>query len=224
MKLFLDSADLLHIREIAAWGVLDGVTTNPTLISQGSLSLQEAVEEICSLVHGPISAECLEVETQAMAEEGRALAKLHPNVVVKIPLTHQGLGCVRQLSSEGIRTNVTLCFSAAQGLLAARAGATYVSPFIGRIDDIGGDGMALIEELADIFTTHDIKTQVLAASVRTPRHVVDAALAGAHVATVPYAVFKKLVSHPLTDAGVAQFLKDAAGAQARAGSRGVKTR
>ncbi len=210
MKLFLDSAELSHIEEIAAWGVLDGVTTNPTLISQGTLSLQQAIEKICALVHGPISAECLEIEAEAMAAEGRALAKLHPNVVVKIPLTHQGLACVRTLSGEGIRTNVTLCFSAAQGLLAARAGATYVSPFIGRIDDIGGNGMALIEELAEIFALHDIKTQVLAASIRTPRHVVDAALAGAHVATVPYPVFKKLVAHPLTDAGVAQFLKDAA--------------
>jgi transaldolase len=210
MKLFLDSADLNHIREIAAWGVLDGVTTNPTLISQGTLSLKAAVQEICTLVHGPISAECLEVQATAMAAEGRALAKLHPNVVIKIPLTAEGLACVRTLSSEGIRTNVTLCFSAAQGLLAARAGATYVSPFIGRLDDIGQDGMALIEELADIFASHDIKTQVLAASIRTPRHVIDAARAGAHVATVPYPVFKKLVQHPLTDAGVAQFLKDAA--------------
>lgn len=210
MKLFLDSADLNHIREIAAWGVLDGVTTNPTLISQGKLSLRAVVEEICSLVHGPISAECLEVDAQAMAAEGRALAALHPNVVVKIPLTAQGLACVHALSAEGIRTNVTLCFSAAQGLLAARAGATYVSPFIGRLDDVGADGMGLIEELADIFLTHDIKTQVLAASIRTPRHVVDAAVAGAHVATVPYPVFKKLISHPLTDAGVAQFILDGA--------------
>jgi len=210
MKLFLDSADLNHIREIAAWGVLAGVTTNPTLISQGTLSLEAAVQQICALVPGPISAECLEVEATAMAAEGRALAKLHPNVVVKIPLTDQGLACVRTLSNEGIRTNVTLCFSAAQGLLAARAGATYVSPFIGRLDDIGQDGMALIEELAEIFGRHDIKTQVLAASIRTPRHVIDAARAGAHVATVPYPVFKKLVQHPLTDAGVAQFLKDAA--------------
>lgn len=209
MKLFLDSANLEHIREIASWGVIDGVTTNPTLISQSGMTLGAAIEQICAVVHGPISAECLQIETQAMAQEGRELAKLHPNVVVKVPLTPKGLACVRILSSEGIRTNVTLCFSSAQGLLAARAGATYISPFVGRLDDIGHDGLTVVRELADIYNDHDVKTQVLAASIRTPRHVVDAALAGADVATVPYPVFKKLVQHPLTDSGVAQFLADA---------------
>jgi transaldolase len=216
MKLFLDSANLDHIREIAAWGVIDGVTTNPTLIAQGRLSLQQAVQAIAQVVHGPISAECLEIDAKAMVQEGRALAALHPHVVVKIPLTPQGLACVRELSGEGIRTNVTLCFSSSQGLLAARAGATYISPFVGRLDDLAHDGMQVVRELSEIYQHHGIKTQVLAASIRTPRHVVEAALAGAHVATVPYPVFKKLVSHPLTDAGISQFLKDAATMHERA--------
>lgn len=209
MKLFLDSANLDHIREIAGWGVLEGVTTNPTLIAAGSMSLHDAIAAICELVPGPISAECLEISAEAMIAEGRALAALHPNVVVKVPLTQPGLTCVRALCDAGIKTNVTLCFSAGQGLLAARAGATYISPFVGRLDDNGHDGMQVVRELAEIYSQHGIKTQVLAASVRTSRHVVDAALAGAHVATVPYGVFKKLVGHPLTDAGVAQFLADA---------------
>lgn len=209
MKLFLDSANLDHIREIAAWGVLAGVTTNPSLIAQGTLSLGRAVAAICALVPGPISAECLEVEAAPMIAEGRALAALHPNVVVKVPLTAAGLTCVRALADAQVRTNVTLCFSASQGLLAARAGATYISPFVGRLDDLAYNGMQVVQELAQIYRQHGIATQVLAASVRTPRHVVDAALAGAHVATVPYAVFKKLIGHPLTDAGVAQFLADA---------------
>ena len=209
MKLFIDSANLQHIREIAAWGAIEGVTTNPSLIAQGSMSLTDAIGAICALVPGPISAECLETEAAPLIAEGKRLAALHPNVVVKVPLTVAGLTCVRALTEANIRTNVTLCFSASQGLLAARAGATYVSPFVGRLDDLAHDGMQVVRELAQIYRQHGIGTQVLAASVRTPRHVVDAALAGAHVATVPYPVFKKLVRHPLTDAGVAQFLADA---------------
>jgi transaldolase len=210
MQLFLDSAELAQIREIARWGVIEGVTTNPTLIARGALDLQQAISAICELVDGPISAEVAEADVEAMVAEGLALAALHPNVVVKVPLTPEGLGCVRALSQRGIRTNVTLCFSAAQGLLAARAGATYVSPFVGRLDDVGQDGMALVRELAQIFRLHAVDCRVLAASIRSPRDVTLAALAGAHVATVPYGVFVKLVRHPLTEAGLAQFTADAA--------------
>lgn len=209
MQLFLDSAELAQIRDIARWGVIEGVTTNPTLIARGTLGLQEAISAICEVVDGPISAEVAEADAEHMVAEGLALAALHPNVVVKVPLTPDGLGCVRALSQRGIRTNVTLCFSAAQGLLAARAGATYVSPFVGRLDDVGQDGMALVRELAQIFRLHALSCRVLAASIRSPRDVTLAALAGAHVATVPYGVFVKLVQHPLTDAGLAQFTADA---------------
>lgn len=209
MLLFLDSARVEEVREVAAWGVLGGVTTNPTLIAQSGRELAEVMRELASLVDGPLSAECLEEDTEAMVAEGRALAALHPNVVVKVPLTPAGLGCVRALAREQVRTNVTLCFSAAQGLLAARAGATFVSAFVGRLDDLSLDGMQVVRELAAIFRSHALPTQVLAASIRQPRHVVDAALAGAHAATVPYKIMRQLVGHPLTDAGVAQFLRDA---------------
>ena len=208
MQLFIDSAELADIREAAAWGVIDGVTTNPSLIAKSGRVFQEVVAAICAVVDGPISAECVELEVDAMVEEGRRIAGIHQNIVVKVPLTQDGLKCVKALSQEGIRTNVTLCFSAAQGLLAAKAGASYVSPFIGRLEDVGHDGMQLIRELCDIYRQHHFSTQVLAASIRSPRHIVDAALAGAHVATAPFSILKQLVAHPLTDKGVAQFLAD----------------
>ena len=208
MKIFIDSADLEEITEAASWGIIDGVTTNPSLIAKTGRDFRTTIEEICRVVDGPISAECVEMEHEPMLEEARTLATIHPNIVIKIPLTTEGLKTVKVLSSEGIQTNVTLCFSAAQGLLAAKAGATYLSPFIGRLDDISHVGMELISELVQIFDTHLLDTQVLAASIRGPRHVVDSALAGAHVATIPFNVLKKLINHPLTESGIAKFLAD----------------
>ncbi|MEC9466332.1 MAG: fructose-6-phosphate aldolase [Myxococcota bacterium] len=208
MKIFIDSADLEEVTEAASWGIIDGVTTNPSLIAKTGRDFRTTIEEICRVVDGPISAECVEMEHEPMLEEARTLATIHPNIVVKIPLTTEGLKTVKVLSSEGIQTNVTLCFSAAQGLLAAKAGATYLSPFIGRLDDISHVGMELISELVQIFDTHLLDTQVLAASIRGPRHVVDSALAGAHVATIPFNVLKKLINHPLTESGIAKFLAD----------------
>ena len=208
MKIFIDSADLDEIREAASWGIIDGVTTNPSLIAKTGRDFRSTIEEICQIVDGPISAECVEMKHEAMLAEARELAKIHPHIVIKIPLNTEGLKTVKVLSSEGIQTNVTLCFSAAQGLLAAKAGATYLSPFIGRLDDISHVGMELIDELVQIFDTHLLETQVLAASIRGPRHVVDSALAGAHVATIPFDVLAKLVHHPLTDKGIAKFLAD----------------
>ena len=208
MKIFIDSADLEEVTEAASWGIIDGVTTNPSLIAKTGRDFRTTIEEICRVVDGPISAECVEMEHEPMLEEARTLATIHPNIVIKIPLTTEGLKTVKVLSSEGIQTNVTLCFSAAQGLLAAKAGATYLSPFIGRLDDISHVGMELISELVQIFDTHLLDTQVLAASIRGPRHVVDSALAGAHVATIPFNVLKKLINHPLTESGIAKFLAD----------------
>jgi len=209
MKLFIDTANLAEIRRIHAWGILDGVTTNPSLIAKETGQPFEAIiEEICSVVDGPISAEVISLEAPTMIEEGRRLAKIHRNIVVKLPLVPEGLKACKALSSEGIRTNMTLCFSSTQGLLAAKAGATYVSPFVGRLDDINQNGMELIQELAEIFALHGLETQVLAASIRGPRHVADAALAGAHVATIPPKVFDQMVAHPLTDRGIEGFLKD----------------
>ena len=208
MKIFLDSADLKEIREAAAWGTIDGVTTNPTLIAKSGRDFKTVVQEICAIVDGPISAECVEVEARAMIAEGREIAKIHKNIVVKVPLTAEGLKCVKVLHQDCIRTNVTLCFSPAQGLLAAKAGATYISPFVGRLDDISHDGMAVVRDLVTIYRNYGLPTQVLAASIRHPRHVIDSALCGAHVATVPFKVLAQLVKHPLTDAGIAQFLAD----------------
>ncbi len=209
MKFFIDTANIAEIKRINEWGILDGVTTNPSLIAKESGQPFEAIiEEICGIVDGPISAEVLSLEAPRMIEEGRKLAKIHKNVTVKLPLIPEGLKACKALSAEGIKTNVTLCFSATQGLLAAKAGATFVSPFIGRLDDINLVGMELIEELVAIFQNYDLATQVLAASIRGPRHVTEAALAGAHVATIPTKVFDQMVKHPLTDQGVAQFLAD----------------
>lgn len=208
MQLFLDSADLAEIREAAAWGTIDGVTTNPSLIAKSGRDFISVVQEICAMVDGPVSAECVEITAEPMIAEGRIIAKMHPNIVVKVPLTAEGLKCVKVLSGEGIRTNVTLCFSASQGLLAAKAGATYISPFVGRLDDNSHDGLQVIRDLVTIYRNYGFKTQVLAASIRHPRHVVDAALSGSHVATLPFKVLSQLVKHPLTDLGVAQFLAD----------------
>lgn len=206
MKLYLDTANVEEIRELA-W-LIDGVTTNPTLVAREGRPFHEVLREICALVRGPVSAEVLALDEDGMVREARELAALAPNVVVKIPMTEAGLKAVQALTREGIRTNVTLVFSANQALLAAKAGASYVSPFVGRIDDAGGDGMAVVEEILALYENYGFPTEVIVASVRHPGHVLQAALLGAPIATVPYAVLKKLVGHALTDAGIAQFLKD----------------
>jgi transaldolase len=209
MKFFIDTANIAEIKRINEWGILDGVTTNPSLIAKESGKPFEAIiEEICAIVNGPISAEVIALDAPTMIKEGRLLAKIHPNVVVKVPLTAEGLKATHAFKAEGVKTNVTLCFSATQGLMAAKAGATYVSPFIGRLDDINLVGMDLIEELVAIFENYDLTTNVLAASIRNPRHVTDAALAGAHVATIPTKVFDQMIAHPLTDKGIEGFLSD----------------
>ncbi len=208
MKFFIDTANLDEIREAASWGVIDGVTTNPSLVAKTGHELRSLVPEICEIVDGPVSAECIETTAEKMIPEARELAALHPNVVVKVPLTLDGLKCVKSVSQEGIKTNVTLCFSASQGLLAAKAGATYISPFVGRLDDISHDGLDVVRELLIIYENYGYDTEVLTASVRHPRHVVEAALAGSHVATIPFAVLKQLVKHPLTDNGLERFLAD----------------
>jgi transaldolase len=209
MKIFIDSGDLNEIREAAAMGVVDGVTTNPTLVAKAGKPLSSLIAAICEVVDGPISAEVVATDCDGIVREGRALAKIHKNVVVKVPLIVEGIKAVKIFSAEGIKTNVTLCFSATQGLLAAKAGATYISPFIGRIDDISGDGMVLIRQLVQIYMNYDLKTEVLAASIRHPVHVVDSALAGAHVATLPHKVILQLLEHPLTASGLEKFLADA---------------
>jgi transaldolase len=208
MKIFIDSADLSEIKEAVALGVVDGCTTNPSLLAKVGRKIETAIPEICEIVDGPVSAEVVSVEAEAMLSEGRALAKLHKNVVVKVPLIAEGLKAVRIFTKEGIKTNVTLCFSATQALLAAKAGATYISPFIGRLDDTSADGMELIEHIVQIYSNYDFETQVLTASVRHPLHVAQAALVGSHCATLPMSVIKQLIKHPLTDAGLAKFLED----------------
>lgn len=208
MKLFVDTANTEEIRKANDLGVICGVTTNPSLIAREGLEFKSVITEITSIVDGPISAEVISLEAPKMVEEAIELAKIHKNIVIKLPMTEEGLKATKQLTERGIHTNVTLIFSAAQALLAARAGATYVSPFIGRLDDIGMEGMHLVKEIADIFKMHDIKTEIIAASVRSPLHVVDAAKAGAHIATVPYKVIVQMTKHPLTDNGIERFLKD----------------
>ncbi|MGF1467241.1 MAG: fructose-6-phosphate aldolase [Sandaracinaceae bacterium] len=210
MKIFIDSADVAEIREAAAMGVVDGVTTNPSLVAKSGRVYREVVEEIAEIVDGPISAEVVATDTDGILEEGRAIAAWHPRVVVKVPLIADGLKAVRVFAEEGIRTNVTLCFSATQGLLAAKAGATYISPFVGRVDDVSGDGMELIGQLRTIYDNYGFPTEVLAASIRHPKHVVEAAMLGADVATIPHKVILQLLKHPLTDVGLAKFLADAA--------------
>jgi transaldolase len=208
MKFFLDTANLEELKKGAAWGIVDGVTTNPTLIAKEGVPLEEQVRKICDIVDGDVSAEVVSTKSKEMIEEGRRLSKIHKNIVVKIPLIPEGIVAVSALSKEGIRTNVTLCFNAAQALLAAKAGAYIISPFIGRIDDIGWPGMDLIDEIATIYTNYGYKTQILAASIRGPLHVIEAAKAGAHIATMPFKVLDQLFHHPLTDKGLEQFLKD----------------
>jgi len=206
MKLFIDTANVSEIREMA-W-LVDGVTTNPSLVAKEKRPFEEIIREICDIVDGPVSAEATALDVEGMVSEGRELAKIHENVIIKIPMTEPGMQAVRQLTADGIRTNVTLVFSVNQALLAAKCGATFVSPFIGRIDDIGGSGMDLIAEILEVFENYAYLTEVLAASIRHPQHVREAAMLGADVATVPYGVLKKLFGHPLTDLGIDRFLKD----------------
>jgi len=210
MKFFLDTADLGDIRWAAQAGLIDGVTTNPTLLSKsaGDVDPNDVLKEICSLVDGPVSAEVVAVDTEGMYSEGRELAKLADNVVVKIPMLEEGMVAVKRLAAEGVRINVTLAFSSMQCLIAAKAGATYVSPFIGRIDDVGQDGMDVIRETRQIYDNYGYETEILAASIRHPRHVAEAAMIGADVATMPTGVLKKMLLHPLTDRGLDQFLND----------------
>lgn len=208
MKIFIDTANVDEIREANALGILSGVTTNPSLIAREGKKFTDVVHEIVTIVDGPISAEVISLKAEGMIEEGRELAKIHPNIVIKVPITLEGLKAVSQLSKENIKTNVTLIFSANQALLAARAGATYVSPFVGRVDDISQDGMILIEDIVQIFDIHGLVTEIIAASIRGPLHIMQAAKAGAHIATIPYDVIKKALLHPLTDAGIERFLKD----------------
>lgn len=210
MKIFIDTADVGEIRDAAAMGVVDGVTTNPSLVAKSGRAYREVVEEICEIVDGPISAEVIATDLDGILKEGREIAKWHPNVVVKVPLLAEGLKAVKTFTSEGIKTNVTLCFSASQGMLAAKAGATYISPFIGRIDDISWDGMELIGQLRQIYDNYGFETEILAASIRHPKHVVEAAMLGADVGTMPHKVILQLAKHPLTDIGLEKFLADAA--------------
>lgn len=208
MKFFLDTASVKEIRDGVASGLVDGVTTNPSLVAKEGRPFKVVLAEICDIVPGPVSAECVTLTTEEMIAEARDLAKVAKNVVVKIPLTKDGLRAVKRVSAEGIKTNVTLCFSAVQALIAAKAGATYISPFVGRLDDRGSDGMELIQDIRTIYDNYKFETQILVASIRHPVHVLEAARMGADVSTMPYAVFEKLYQHPLTDLGLAQFLED----------------
>jgi len=208
MRLFIDTANVEEIREVSRWGVITGVTTNPSLIAKEGRNFYEVVKEICTIIDGPISAEVVSTEAGSMVAEAEELAGIHPNIVIKIPMMEEGLKAVSILSRKGIKTNMTLVFSANQALLAARAGATYVSPFLGRIDDVGQDGIQVVADTVQIFAQHGIDTEIIAASIRHPMHVTEAAKVGADIATVPYAVLKKMVRHPLTDAGIEKFLAD----------------
>ena len=209
MKFFIDSAEIAEIKEIAAYGLLDGVTTNPSLIAKSGRDFKEVIAEICAVVSGPVSAEVAATDYENMVREGEILAKIAKNVCIKLPLTLDGLKACKYFSNKGIQTNVTLCFSAAQAILAAKAGATFVSPFVGRLDDVGQDGLSLIEEICTIYSNYpDFKTQVLVASIRNPIHITQSAKMGAHVSTIPGKVLKQLVSHPLTDKGLETFVKD----------------
>jgi transaldolase len=208
VKIFLDTANLNELKTGAGWGIVDGVTTNPTLIAKEGRPIEEQVRLICDIVDGDISAEVVSTEAGAMVEEGKRLARIHKNIVVKCPLTRDGIKATAALSKTGIRVNVTLCFTAGQALLAAKAGAYIISPFVGRLDDIGYTGMDLVRSIAQIYKNYNYKTQILAASLRSPTHVIDAALAGAHIGTMPFKVLDMLFNHPLTDKGLDQFLKD----------------
>jgi len=213
LQLFIDSANIREIQETWELGIIQGVTTNPSLIAREGRDLPQVIREIAAIVDGPISAEVISLDYEGMVREARELAAIHPNVVIKVPMTAEGLKAVRQLKREGIRTNVTLVFSANQALLAASAGAAFVSPFVGRLDDGGQEGMLLVEEIMAIYNTFNFSTRVIAASIRHPLHVVQAALRGAHIATVPYGVLMQMLRHPLTDAGISRFLADWEAAQ-----------
>jgi transaldolase len=208
MKFYLDTASVKEIQEAASLGLLDGVTTNPSLVAKEGRVFREVLVEICNIVDGPISAEVVSIEADAMVKEGKELAKIHKNIVVKVPLIAEGLKATKRLAAEGIKVNVTLCFSPTQALLAAKAGAWCVSPFIGRLDDISSNGMELIRQILTIYRNYDYKTLVLVASVRHPQHVVEAALAGGHICTMPFSIFQQMVKHPLTDIGLKKFLAD----------------
>ncbi|MGH9628374.1 MAG: fructose-6-phosphate aldolase [Bryobacteraceae bacterium] len=208
MKIFLDTANLDELKKAAAWGIVDGVTTNPSLIAKEGRPIEEQIAKICDIVDGDISAEVVSTIAEEMVREGRLLARIHKNVVVKVPLTRDGIQACSVLSKEGIRLNVTLCFTPAQALLAAKAGAYIISPFVGRLDDIGQDGMNLIRSIVQIYRNYGFRTQILSASIRTPNHVIESALAGAHIGTMPLKVLDQLFNHPLTDKGLEQFLKD----------------
>jgi transaldolase len=208
VKFFIDTADTGEIKEALKLGVLDGVTTNPTLVSKTGRGFREVIMEICSLVPGPVSAEVVSLQAEGMIKEGRELSSWAPNIVVKVPITTEGLKAIKALSQEGVSVNTTLIFNPLQALMAAKAGATYVSPFVGRLDDISSDGMRLVADILQIFRNYDITTQVIVASIRHPMHVVEAARLGAHVATIPFPVISKLIKHPLTDVGIDQFLAD----------------
>jgi len=209
MEIYLDTANIEHIRQAAKLGIVSGVTTNPSLVSkEGKSDYEAVVKEICSIIPGPISAEVVVEGAQAMTEQARKIASWAPNIVIKIPATAEGLEVTSALAKEKIKVNFTLCFSLNQALLAARAGAAYVSPFVGRLDDIGHDGMALVKDIVDVFRNYQLPTKVIAASIRHPQHCVAAAKAGAHIATVPYEVLMQMIKHPLTDVGVARFLSD----------------
>lgn len=208
MKIFIDTANVEEIRKAAELGVIDGATTNPSLIAKEGRALKEVIEEICGIVDGPISAEVMSLQADGMVKEGRELAKIHKNIVIKIPMCAEGLKAVNVLSKEGIKTNVTLIFSAQQALLAAKAGASFVSPFVGRLDDIGNGGLQIIEDIAQIFDYYGIDTEIISASIRTPMHVLDCAKAGSHIATIPYNVIVQMIKHPLTDIGIEKFVAD----------------
>ena len=208
MKLFIDTANVEHIKEMNDLGIICGVTTNPSLIAKEGRDFNQVIKEITSIVDGPISGEVISLDASGMIEEGKKIAKIHPNMVVKIPMTGEGLKAVKTLSSENIKTNVTLIFSVNQALFAALAGATYVSPFVGRLDDVLDDGIALVEAIRDVYDTYGLDTEIISASIRSPKHLQDSALAGAHIATVPYDVLKKSLKHPLTDQGIDAFIKD----------------
>jgi transaldolase len=208
MKIFLDTANVEHIKEANSWGVIDGVTTNPTLIAKEGRVFADVVKEICAIVDGPISAEVISLDSPGMLKEAKELVKIHDNIVIKIPMTPEGLKATRECFNRGIKTNVTLVFSANQALLAAKSGATYVSPFIGRLDDAGHVGMDVVRDIVQIYQNYAYETEVIVASVRNPLHVIDAAKAGAHISTIPFDVLKKMVKHPMTDLGIESFLKD----------------
>ena len=208
MKIFIDTADINEIREANKIGIIDGVTTNPTLIAKTGRRFEEVVQDIVKEVNGPISVEVVSLEAPGMIEEAKRLAKIHENITIKIPMTTEGLKAVKVLSSEGIKTNVTLVFTPIQALLAAKAGATFVSPFVGRLDDINQDGFELVEQIVEIYNNYDFTTEVIAASIRNPVHVLRAALCGCHIATIPYSTIMQLAKHPLTDAGIKKFLED----------------